>query len=172
MQDEHITEALKDFEFKYTHIPSDVPGGCWRDLQFKFSVVILYKGRELLTTPYRMGSGHMPQEFTDWLKRENLHPTCLIADAAARPFFRDGAGMCGFTKVQVQPKDADVLHCLLMDGDAIDYDFDDWCANYGYDTDSRKAYDTYQQCLQTGLKLRNTLGEAKLSELREAFQDF
>ena len=172
MQDPKITEALKDFEFKYIHIPSDKPGGCWKDLKFEFKFVVLYKGRELHSGPYSMGSGHMPKEFTDWLKRVKLNPTCLLADDAARPFFRAGKGRCGLNMVAVKPNDADVLHCLLLDGDAIDYEFEDWAGNYGYDVDSRKAFQDYNDCLQIGLRLRSHLGEAKLAELREAFSDY
>src|ERR1700741_66817 len=31
---------------------------------------------------------------------------------------------------------ADVLHSLLLDGEAINQSFDDWCGDFGYDTDS------------------------------------
>lgn len=68
------------------------------------------------------------------------------------------------------PKIADVLHCLLVDATAIDYSFEDWCGEFGYDTDSRKAFQMYETCVQTGLTLRR-MG-IDLNEAREVFQDY
>ena len=59
---------------------------------------------------------------------------------------------------------------LLLDGSA-DFDaqsFEDWCADYGYDTDSRKASETYEACCDTGRKLRAAFTPDELSALREA----
>lgn len=53
----------------------------------------------------------------------------------------------------VDPDLADVLHCLLSDGDACHYSFEEWCDSYGYDTDSRAAERTYLACVATGEKL-------------------
>jgi len=41
-----------------------------------------------------------------------------------------------------KPDLAGVLHSLLCDMDAGEGTFKDFCDNYGYDTDSRKAYKT------------------------------
>lgn len=38
------------------------------------------------------------------------------------------------------PKVRDLLECLLADSSGADQSFEDWCGDYGYDTDSRKAY--------------------------------
>lgn len=66
----------------------------------------------------------------------------------------------------------DVMHCLVSDAEAIDYTFEDWAANCGYDTDSRKAESVYSRCLDIGLRLRRMLGDEKLIALREAYQDY
>lgn len=72
---------------------------------------------------------------------------------------------------KVSPPDIkDVLYSLTMDADAINYDFEEWCSNYGYDTDSRKALATYQECRDSYVKLKS-LG-LKLEELQEYFQDY
>jgi hypothetical protein len=49
----------------------------------------------------------------------------------------------------VKPKIADVLHSLFTDAWAAEYNFHDWCANYGYDSDSIKALNMYKECLGT-----------------------
>lgn len=46
----------------------------------------------------------------------------------------------------VAPTAASVLYSLLLDASSADENFYDWCANCGYDTDSRKALSTYEAC--------------------------
>ena len=57
---------------------------------------------------------------------------------------------------------ADVLHCLLSDVNSVEEsrDFEDWCAEFGYDTDSRKAFATYEACQAQMAPLRAFLGSA------------
>jgi hypothetical protein len=72
----------------------------------------------------------------------------------------------------VPPTAADVLHCLLLDASAADQNFHDWCADLGYDTDSMRAFRTYQECLETGRKLRALFKRHELDELRAALSDY
>lgn len=52
-----------------------------------------------------------------------------------------------------------VLHCLLSDISGIeDETFEDWCSNYGMDTDSREAEKIFNACRDTLPKLRKLLG--------------
>ena len=46
-----------------------------------------------------------------------------------------------------KPKIADVLYTLFMDARAADLNFDDWCDEFGFSSDSIKALNTYKQCL-------------------------
>lgn len=58
------------------------------------------------------------------------------------------------------PSAADVLSCLLSDASVEDAtSFEDWCSDYGYDTDSRSAEKTYRDCLFQTKELRAFLGE-------------
>lgn len=59
------------------------------------------------------------------------------------------------------PTSADVLSCLLMDATSIDNygTFEDWCSDFGYDTDSRKVEKIYKDCEKTNKKLHKFLGE-------------
>lgn len=38
------------------------------------------------------------------------------------------------------------FYCFLSDGEGSRYGFNDFCANFGYDTDSRKAYAIFKAC--------------------------
>lgn len=48
------------------------------------------------------------------------------------------------------------FECLFMD--ATTDDFEDWCSNCGYDTDSRKALSIYRKCQKQTTKLEKLLG--------------
>lgn len=49
--------------------------------------------------------------------------------------------------IPVAPDAADVMAAYLDDGyGTTDRGFEDWCADYGYDTDSRAAESTYRAC--------------------------
>jgi hypothetical protein len=58
-----------------------------------------------------------------------------------------------------------------MDADAADYNFNDWCDNYGYSTDSIKAMNTYKQCLETAANLRSFFTKEQRDAIYMAVQD-
>ena len=55
------------------------------------------------------------------------------------------------------PKLRDVLHSIATDASCAQDSFDDFCSNLGYDTDSRKALETYLACQDNSVKLRKAL---------------
>ena len=63
-----------------------------------------------------------------------------------------------------------VLDCLASDASGYDNsrDFEDWCSEYGYDTDRRKAEKCYRDCGEQAKHLRHLLGEDSYRELLEA----
>lgn len=58
------------------------------------------------------------------------------------------------------PKLADVLNCLISDTYADDESFESFCAEFGYDEDSRKAEAIYKACKNHTKKLKNLLGSS------------
>ena len=59
-----------------------------------------------------------------------------------------------------EPRPEDVLDCLASDATGPDQQsFEEWCSEYGYDTDSRKAERTYQTIQKQSDKLKRFLGE-------------
>lgn len=64
------------------------------------------------------------------------------------------------------PEAADVLDCLASDGTTET--FEDWCADFGYDSDSRKAHRTYTLCKRQDARLWKFLGEALYTQLQTA----
>lgn len=68
--------------------------------------------------------------------------------------FRTGIGW------ERKPNAADLLECLLSDAAGVKNaeGFDDWCREYGYDLDSRKAEQTFIACITQTEQLENWLG--------------
>jgi|SRR5882672_3289550 len=58
------------------------------------------------------------------------------------------------------PTACDVLDCLASDATGCDgRSFEDWCGDYGYDTDSRKAERTWKATVRQSAKLQQFLGD-------------
>lgn len=75
--------------------------------------------------------------------------------------------------VPILPDALDVIYSLVMDSSVLDAGgFENWAADYSYDTDSRSAESTYRACLDIALKMRGAIGESGLETLRDAFQDY
>ena len=124
-------------------------------------VTIQKSGLDILTTDYGMGCGHCPS----YKQRPNTFEHAAMMRECEGGKIRNGT--------PILPSIPDVLHSLSMDADVIDAgDFEGWAIEFGYDTDSRKAEALYRTCLGIALKLRAALGDAALTELREACQDY
>lgn len=63
---------------------------------------------------------------------------------------------------------AEVLDCLASDANTIEETegFEEWAANLGYDTDSRKAYRLHKIYERQAIRLMKFLGSAAYDELR------
>ena len=73
----------------------------------------------------------------------------------------------GFGHHGAEPKAEDVLDCLSSDAAGIEnaQSFEDWCSEYGYDTDSRKAEKTFKTIEHQAKRLRNFLGDSAYETL-------
>ena len=72
----------------------------------------------------------------------------------------------------VAPSAASVLHSLLLDSSAVGQSFGSWCSDFGYDSDSRKAYGIYEACQKNADKLIRVIPHAVRSALSEALQGY
>lgn len=95
-------------------------------------------------------------------------------------FFNYHTGLAHVTKpkhklmapMPIKPNLKDVMYAILSDGDALNDNFADWCANYGYDDDSISALNTYNQCCKIGKDLKSLFSNDELEIMREALQDY
>ncbi len=70
------------------------------------------------------------------------------------------------------PSAADLLYSVLLDASYSAITFEDFCNNLGYDTDSRKALETYLLCQENGKKLGEIFTNAEEAELNSLLEDF
>jgi hypothetical protein len=69
-----------------------------------------------------------------------------------------------------QPKLDDVVYCLLTDSEVLHYAcFEDWCGNFGYNSDSISDKKVYDACFSNALKLSSVLD---IEKLRPLFVDY
>lgn len=142
------------------------------EMSLNWKIKLLVKGREIIATDYQAGIGHAPAKRLEKYVKGN--PTLEYRDAVAFEVHsgREYTGRT-FPGKPIVPDPIGVVHCLLMDAEAVDYpDFESWAGEFGFDPDSRKAESAYQACRATGLKLRAALGDTALARLREVFQDY
>lgn len=158
-----------------------------------YAVTLVKDGRAVWSGPYKLGIGHVkiPKKtpavdawtntpetrgFTD---EERAHlftmqtrPHVQFKGESIRIQARLCAKLALFQKVS--PKLADVVHSLLSDGAAFfdGQSFEQWAGDFGYDTDSRKAEETYRACDAIGRQLIRGLGRETVEKLREAAQDY
>ena len=71
-----------------------------------------------------------------------------------------------------RPKAEDCIACILMDAQATDYTFPDWCAEYGYSDDSREAERIFNLCKENGYKLQKILSPAEMEEAKKMQENF
>ena len=114
-----------------------------------------------LETDYFTGTGHRKSKRPMPADISRLRPTILARVDWEKANLRP-----------VAPAAAGVLHSLLLDAGADGESFGDWCANYGYDTDSRKALSTYLACQETAEKLRAFFTSAERAELAALLEDY
>jgi hypothetical protein len=101
--------------------------------------------------------GDMPQGTNHWLC------TILNTEEDYRmvvPFSQGPA-------ISKPPSLADVLDCLASDAAGYEnaQSFEDWAGEYGYDTDSRKAYRIYETVKEQALELQAVLGGEAYEQL-------
>lgn len=139
-----------------------------------------------LTTDYMQGIAHAPDYVQSWNSDGNQNAYYRnVAETGKynkklKKFSTGkidwyGSYNHGYAPKLTLPKPLlrDVLYSLVLDSDVIQYaTFEDWAAEFGYETDSRKAEKTYTDCLAIALKLRALIGEKAIADLRELFNDY
>ena len=181
MTTQESNEALAELGFAITsNIPAGFVDGDWPCVSYE--VTITFKGKEVIRTTYRMGLGFVdikkarPDSFAQRWSDEDQE---MIYTWERKPYakFQDKQRQANIAaklarRQNVTPALAEVLHCLLMDGEAFfnAQSFEDWASDFGYDSDSRKAEEIYRKCDATGRKLAQLPREV-LEQVRQLTAD-
>ena len=81
----------------------------------------------------------------------------------------------GYGHGGAEPDLKEVIHCLLMDSDVVEYgNFEEWAECMGYDTDSRQALKIYEACEEQADKFNAFLmhNGHTFEALRESLEDY
>lgn len=116
------------------------------------------RGTVEIKTDYYMGTGH--RKPVKGAPTDSGRGNTLFREQWEKKYFKP-----------IPPMAADVLYSLILDASAIDESFEDWAANFGYDTDSRKALSTYNQCCEIGQKMRRLFTSDEREKFAELTQD-
>jgi hypothetical protein len=109
------------------HLAEDGEG--WKHYAWQVNLCPPYKAPVSLN--YKCGTAHVYPQYKN-KKTQQRHP---------------------FAGKPKPPAPAEVLACYCRDWMDSNCAFDEWAANFGYDTDSRKAFSIYESCREAGPKL-------------------
>lgn len=107
----------------------------------------------MFTTQYKCGIGHS--------KKVNFHSNSDYWSDKEMKYL-----------VPVKPKNSDIMYSLLSDADAGNYSFQDFCDNFGYSSDSIKAFNIYQECEKTSKNIRKVFTSEQLQQMQIALEDY
>lgn len=179
-QDVAVFNFLKekgiDFKAVYGGVNNDPE---WQaDLFF----VSFEKGGKIYRSEFKTGTGHRVSRHTGLTPtdaRELAKVDAKVSIVDQKNWTRDDykrndnkAMSFGYRVYVATPCAANVLYCLLSDIDLGSESHADFCANMGYDEDSRKGLEIYLACQKTGEELRKVFTGEDLETLREMLEDY
>lgn len=133
-------------------------------------ITVQHNGLALFVCDYSAGSAHCPAygNKTRWTPAERRDAIALECEKGRTvKRFLASLSMPQYGEA-IEPNARDVISSLLHDCSAIDCrSFEDWCAESGVDGDTRKARETYNECMAHAVALRAAVGSVMFDKLRE-----
>lgn len=153
----------KEFDVKTVHIGLMVSDDLW--VYDKWAVII--NGQ---TFDYHTGIGHR-EAANKWgeTKREFERLQRINPKQTKENILNYAEKLKTVSKPKALKLD-DVLYSLIIDANVLDMDFEDFCGEFGYDEDSRKAERIYNDCRKNAKKVKTFIDD--LEGAREKFQDY
>ncbi len=150
-----------------------------KDLSINWKVTVK-RGSRSLTTDYMQGIGHLPESIqpTYWGKKKYYENELIkfACETGKVGYWSDlhEKVLPNIKPTPLQPPTIDeVLYCLVMDADTINYEsFTDWAHDYGYNDDSIKDKKVYDDCMHLALQMRQLFNDADMNTLKDLFQDY
>jgi len=154
-----LTEWFNEFSVFYT---GENNQDDWKYDGWKITITGPNKKKQ--TFDYKTGLGHRELSAID--KQRCKTYKYQVGSIAYKNYIRTASW------VIYKPCEADVLYCLLSDTDAGMCTFSEFCNEFGYDSDSIKAFKTYQACQESTDKIKSLFNSKQIEELKELLQDY
>lgn len=171
-QDQAVAEFLKAEKISYSaSFQGTKKSDNWERDQF---VVTFTNGNNSESFEYGCGIGHRLQVAKNAYKLSDsqLSGVKKLRDLIGESRLDSTILDLGNKVYAVKPTQAGVLYCLLLDAQAADQNFDDFCSDFGYDPDSRKDFKVYEACCETLQKIRKLFTNEQRAKLAELLQDY
>lgn len=114
-----------------------------------------------------LGPGHAPQ-WAEGGEHGNQYKVTLSGDGRESITF-DFWGSINDRKAGEDPSEYSILSCISGDIHCPE-SFEDFCSEYGYDEDSRKAYAMWERCAEFGRTLRGFFRDGEEMEALSEIQ--
>lgn len=138
-----------------------------------WKITLLKNGKKILTTDYTAGCAHCPSYKQNGKGYDYIQVINSECETGFASKFAWSLNVVTVDKRKpILPEISDFVYSIVLDSDALQYDFEDWCGNFGYEQDSRKAEKIFNECLEIGLKLNRAISSEEFEKLREIFQDY
>lgn len=159
-QDKIVADYLQSIGADYSaRLLGETTRDDWKCDEWR--VAFQRKGKPMIATHYYTGTGH----------RKSARP--MPADIA-----RLGARILARVEWEkanvepVKPTAARVLYSLILEAQGAEEPFDDWCADYGFDQDSRKALATCDACCAIHRQVNAFFTNDEREQLRTMLEDY
>ena len=107
----------------------------------------MHNGKRITMTSDQLG---VSERAPEWAKQEWRVTLRHNGRRMTFPYYGGGAAS--------DPTCDDVVESIAMDASALSMNFEEWCADYGYDVDSRQAHKTYTTCRSLGKRFTRMMG--------------
>jgi hypothetical protein len=171
--EKEANEVLSEMGFSLESSPASAGA----DNMLEYTVRIRHNGNLVIAIPYRMGIGFvdLKKPLLRYLYSFTANEEAMFYAWKKSPYanFKDKALQLRVAvklanSQKVKPQLANVLHSLMLDGEAFfnAQSFEDWAGEFGYDQDSRKAEATYRECDRIGRILANKLDKETIRKVQ------
>lgn len=161
----------------------------WHHDAWRFAVIKGQLISDEITFDYKTGTGHRKAIKEDLTPNETFRRAETVAQSRREriPFWIPAPGGYNrnlkidkealakakeYIKEPVTPSIAGLIYSCLLDMSACEMSFDEWCKEYGYNNDSRKAFQIYQDCQEIGDKIKKLFDYNQREKLQELLQDY
>ena len=165
--DYEVADYLKSQGINYSVqlVESDYKKGLW--ICDKFNVTFSTNNNSK-SFDFHTGLGHriekVPANIKEKRERLNMERLCFRVETVKHG--RTAWEFC------VSPMAASVLYSLILDSTAKEQCFDDWCDDFGYNSDSIHYFNLYRECCANADKLRKVFTSKQINKLKKLLEDY